>query len=544
MDKPKYNILYVDDEEINLRIFGSTFEDDFNIFTATSGDEGLRIIRENRIDLIITDQRMPGMTGVEFLKQAIDLNPEPNRILLTGFSDIDALSKAVNDGKIFQYINKPWDEHELKPVINQAIESYYIKRENLRLTKELQEKAGKLEKEMTKKTFLLEQVRQSEQELKVAKEKAEESDRLKTAFLQNMSHEIRTPLNGIVGYADLLAEMVAEDSSVSKFTSIIVKCSDQLLSIVNDILDISRIDTGQLELNTENFNISGWLREFYDVFSPAVGEKKLGFVIDNKLSDNLMVNTDRLRLTQIVNNLMNNAIKFTKTGQIILGCTWDGQRIVVFVKDTGIGIRPDLKNKIFDRFIQAELEMTKNFGGTGLGLSIAKGLADLLQLKLWYDSELDAGSAFYLSIPIADDKIPDKGTNETISEEIKDQKPGHAHQKILVAEDEDTNFDYIQELMSCYGFEILHALDGNEAIDYCKKFNDIDLVLMDIKMPNCNGIEATRVIKEDFPHLPIIAVTAFAMHDDRQKFINEGFDDYFPKPLRRDNINMLIGKYL
>ncbi|PKP17103.1 MAG: hypothetical protein CVU06_13550, partial [Bacteroidetes bacterium HGW-Bacteroidetes-22] len=207
MKKIKYRILYVDDEEINLRVFKNTFEDEFEVYTALSGAEGLKIFQEQSIDLIITDQRMPEMTGIEFLKHVIDMNPEPNRILLTGFSDIDALSSAVNEGKIYQYINKPWDETELKPVIYQALESYYIKRENQKLTIALKEKAAALGIEIAEKNRLVDQLHLTLDELKIAKEKAEESDRLKTAFLNNLSHEIRTPLNGIIGFTNLLYEM-------------------------------------------------------------------------------------------------------------------------------------------------------------------------------------------------------------------------------------------------------------------------------------------------------------------------------------------------
>jgi signal transduction histidine kinase len=545
MKENQYNILYVDDEEINLRIFKSTFEDEYNVFTATSGEEGLEIIKSRRIDLIVTDQRMPGMTGVEFLKYAIDLNPDPNRILLTGFSDIDALSKAVNDGKIFQYINKPWDEMELKPIMNQAIESYIIKHENQRLTTQLKEKADMLEKEMLKKNQLLEQVRNSEKELKIAKEKAEESDRLKTAFLQNMSHEIRTPLNGIVGYSEVLKEMEFANEVTKKYASTIRTCSNQLISIVDDILDISRIQTDQLEISKQNIEIASWLNDLYDVFAQAVKDKGLEFVFRVPNCENAYMHSDKLRLTQIVNNLMSNAIKFTSQGFVELGCIKNNDHIVVYVKDTGIGIKPDLKHSIFERFSQGEIEITKTFGGNGLGLSIAKGLADLLDVKLWYDSECNSGSVFYVSIPMTDEV--QKADPEVIQKSKPYLEPSQNEKKtakILVAEDEIVNYEYILMLLRRRKYELLHANDGIEAIDLYRKNPEVDLILMDIKMPRCNGLEALKVIKKESPEKPIIAVTAFAMQNDRHQFLSAGFDAYLAKPIKRKQLYETIDLFL
>jgi signal transduction histidine kinase len=334
MENLKYSILYVDDEEINLRVFKSTFEDEFDVYTAISGAEGLKIFQDKKIDLIITDQRMPEMTGVEFLKHVLEHNPEPNRILLTGFSDIEALSSAVNDGKIYQYINKPWDESELKPVIYQALESYYLKRENQNLTQTLKEKNISLNQEIEEKNKALEQLYKSESELRIAKEKAEESDRLKTSFLNNMSHEIRTPLNGIVGFAELVCEddITLEDRKT--FSRYISQNSRDLLNIIQNIVQLSKIESGMMNSMPVEVNCDEIFEQLYTEYKERFAQKGLKITFDCMLKeDEKHVFLDKGKTFEIIKQLLDNALKFTEEGGVSLRGYIQDNQLHIIIKD-------------------------------------------------------------------------------------------------------------------------------------------------------------------------------------------------------------------
>ncbi len=360
----KYSILYVDDEEINLRVFKATFEDEFQVYTAINGEVGLQIFKENKIDLIITDQRMPEMSGVEFLKKIIDLNPEPNRILLTGFSDFEALSSAVNEGKIYQYINKPWDESELKPVIYQALEAYYIKKENQMLTKALREKNDLLEREINQKNEVMTQLRHSEQELRTAKEKAEESDRLKTSFLNNMSHEIRTPLNGIVGFAELLCDDDLEVNERRSYYSYIERNSRDLTEIISKVVLLSQLESGMEKLMLEIADGRKIMAEVFNEFAQLYASPQLRFQFQFLLSDDeTKLVVDKCKIREIAFQLMENACKFTERGMITLKLARADDKLRITVTDTGIGIPDEHKNVIFERFRKLEGESSKLYRG-------------------------------------------------------------------------------------------------------------------------------------------------------------------------------------
>jgi signal transduction histidine kinase len=289
---------------------------------------------------------MPEMTGVEFLKKIIDLNPEPNRILLTGFSDFEALSSAVNEGKIYQYINKPWDESELKPVIYQALESYYIKKENQMLTKAIHEKNEILEREINQKNEVMTQLRLSEQELRTAKEKAEESDRLKTSFLNNMSHEIRTPLNGIVGFAELLCDNDLQADERLTFYSYIERNSRDLTEIISKVVLLSQIESGLEKLMLEITDGKKILLDVFNEFAQIYSSPKLRFQFLYLLPENdQKLVLDKCKMREIVFQLLENASKFTEKGQINLTVKRVDDKLRITVTDTGIGIPEEESGK-------------------------------------------------------------------------------------------------------------------------------------------------------------------------------------------------------
>ncbi len=384
--------------------------------------------------------------------------------------------------------------------------------------------------------------KQKEKEIIEAKNRAEESEKLKSAFLANMSHEIRTPMNGIVGFSEMFLTPGLSEEKREEFAHIVIDCSKQLLSIVDDILDISRIETGIVETKLEKVVVNDLINELKAFFEPK-NEHNIKFTNHCQLDSlNSTIFTDKTRLKQILNNLLFNAFKFTKSGSIEFGYYMKDTEMVFFVKDTGIGIPKEQHNLIFERFRQVELELNKNYGGTGLGLAISKKLVEILGGKIWVESEKNKGSNFMFSLPyepVTVDETEPK-TELTETEIIK----GKGNITILVAEDEDMNFLFLKEIIVKEGITIIRANDGVEAVNLFKSNPDIDLILMDIKMPEMNGLEATRQIKEINPSMPIIAQTAFAMTDEKENALKAGCDDYISKPLKKELLYNAINNAL
>ncbi|MBN2663592.1 MAG: response regulator [Bacteroidales bacterium] len=380
--------------------------------------------------------------------------------------------------------------------------------------------------------------KKAEEELIKAKEKAEESDKLKTAFLHNISHEIRTPMNAICGFSDLLSNPNLTQEKRNNFTTIIQKSSNQLLSIVTDIVTISTIETKQEKLNIEKVCINTLLRELYNIFEPQTLVKKLNLRLNKQLTDlQSNVYTDKTKINQIISNLISNAIKFTNTGSIEFGYILEHTNLRFYVTDTGIGIQTEACEKIFERFTQADETIHVNYGGTGLGLSIVKGYVEILEGKVWVQSEPNKGSTFYFTIPY-------KTTNKTIETINNIQLAENFNlETIIVAEDEEYNFLYIKELLAVWDLKLIHTKNGKETVDFFIKNSNIDLILMDIKMPIMTGNEAAKIIKEINPNIPIIAQTAYALEHEKAKY--EGiFDDYLTKPINENDLKQKVMKYI
>ena len=386
--------------------------------------------------------------------------------------------------------------------------------------------------------------KQAEKALLKSKEKAEESDRLKTAFLQNMSHEIRTPMNAIMGFSSLLAENYNNKPKLEQFSEIIkLRCND-LLEIINDILDISKIESGQLSVNSEICDLNELFTEltvFFKEQQKRIGKQqiKLIFMGDGNSSEIAIV-TDKVKLRQIFINLIGNAFKFTDAGKIEGGCKFDANRNLVFyVSDTGVGIPPDKQNVIFDRFIQLNQGSENLITGTGLGLSIVQGLVKLLGGEIKLESEIEKGTTFYFSIPfkIAQSVFP---VQTPIDESYEYNFLG---KNILVVEDDHYNTLYIKEILSDSGLNIIHTASGQEAVQIAAS-QAIDLVLMDIQLPDLNGFEAIRQIKLQKPGLMIIAQTAYASNEDKQKAFDAGCIDYISKPLKRKLLLFMLNNHL
>ena len=379
-------------------------------------------------------------------------------------------------------------------------------------------------------------------ELEKAKQKAEESDKLKSAFLANVSHEIRTPLNGIIGFSKLLVVSELTKEKEESYINIINGSCHQLLRIIDDILDISRIETGQFEIQKENFYLNDILKLTCNEFEPKCMEKGLKLTLHNDLKENMQfINTDKVKLSQIINNLVNNAIKFSKDGDIVISCNMKSGYLEFCVKDNGIGISKENQERIFDRFWQVESDLTRTYGGTGLGLSIVKAYVEALGGSVWIHSELNKGTEIYFKLPhlleeiSKPDFIEDKNT-VNLNDDFKDKV-------VLTAEDEDMNYEYLYEILKQKEMRVIRAKNGRDAVEMCET-NDIDMVLMDIKMPVMDGFTATKEIKLKHPEIPVIAQTAFALVGDEEKVLAAGCDDYIAKPIIYDELVNMIDNYI
>jgi len=388
--------------------------------------------------------------------------------------------------------------------------------------------------------------KQFEQDLIIAKKHAEESDHQKSAFLANMSHEIRTPMNGILGFAELLKEPDLTGEEQHEYIRIIEKSGKRMLNIINDIVDISKIESGQMDISVSESNINEQIEFIYNFFKPEAERKRIQLSCKTTLPPKeAIIQTDREKIYAILTNLIKNAIKYTGEGSIefgyILKTVSEPVELEFFVKDTGIGIPKNRQEAVFERFIQADIFDKQAFEGAGLGLSIARAYVEMLGGKIWVESEEGIGSTFYFTIPYNVKKHSKKAISNVVPP--ADEVSQIRIPKILIAEDEETSDFLITRMLKKISREVLHAKTGIEAVDACRNNPEIDLVLMDIRMPVMGGYEATRQIRGFNKDLIIIAQTAYGLSGDRQKSIDAGCNDYLSKPIDKEELVRLIQKH-
>ena len=480
-------------------------------------------------DIEYVNSKFVETTGYQ-LEEVIGKNP---RVLKSGYTspkEYQELWNTLAAGKEWhgEFHNKKkdgtlfWESATISPILNaEGKTTHYI------AIKEDITHRKKVEKELVK-----------------SKERAEESDRLKLVFLANMSHEIRTPMNGILGFTELLKEPKLTGEEQQEYISIIEKSGKRMLNIINDIISISKIESGQIEISETETNINEQIEYICTFFQPEAKQKGIQLTLLKKLSsqDNL-IKTDREKVYAVLTNLVKNALKFTNEGSIEIGCEKKGGYLEFFVKDTGLGISKSQKKIIFERFRQANETISRSHEGSGLGLAISKAYVEMLDGKIWVESQEGKGSTFYFSIPYrAENRLEEMNVIEKSDSSIKEENK-IKDLKVLIVEDDAISKLLITIAVKPYSKEILKVSTGFEAIEACRNNPDIDLVMMDINMPEMGGYEATKNIREFNKDLVIIAQTANGMQSDRDNAIAAGCTDYISKPINITDLGALIQKY-
>ena len=470
------------------------------------------------------------MTGYN-LEETIGRNPRMSKSGYTSLTQYKNMWQTITSGNVwhgdFRNLKKDgtpyWVSAAISPIQNpEGITTHFLA----------------IEEDITLR-------KKSEQDLIEAKEHAEESDRLKSAFLANMSHEIRTPLNGIIGFTNLLKEPTLSLKERQEYLEIIEKSGSRLLNIINDIIDISKIESGQMEVSLTETNINKQLEFIYAFFEPEIKNKQIEFVLQNNLAQNdPIIITDSEKIYAILFNLVKNAIKFTNKGKIEFGYTIRKDKqlaeLEFFVKDTGIGIPKNKIETIFQRFIQADVSDKRAYEGSGLGLSISKAYVDMLGGKISVDSTLNKGSIFYFTIPYHTvQQIKCVETTDIV--EMDDHQITNL--KIVIVEDDQISKLLLSKVISPYAKEIVTVSTGYEAITICRANPDIDLILMDINMSGMDGYETTRQIRKFNKRVIIIAQTANVLISARKKALLAGCNDYISKPINKALLSELINKY-
>lgn len=390
---------------------------------------------------------------------------------------------------------------------------------------------------------LFEENNNQRKQLIIAKEKAEESDKLKSSFLANLSHEIRTPMNAIIGFSDLLKDESLNEKEKANYLKIIRNSGKNLIGIIEDLIEMSKIDSNQITPNYKFINLDKCISELYQSIKISIPEeKKVAFSVHKNhefLKKNVF--TDEIKLKQILTNLITNAIKFTKKGHVTIGYTIieSEEKIKIWVDDSGLGIDEENQKIIFDRFRRIEDDFTMKLSGLGLGLSITKAYVELLGGTISVKSSPGTGSIFSFTIPLKYEERIDEPI--TVDDDHKTSVEGH--KTILIAEDDDINFLLLEKILRLKDYTVLRATNGKEAVELFEANSQIDLIFMDIKMPIMNGFEAFEIIRKSNSSVPIIANTAYSSSEDKEQIKRAGFTDYISKPLNKDEIHQLLLLY-
>jgi PAS domain S-box-containing protein len=473
-------------------------------------------------------------------------------ITMLGYSKDDLLKKTIFD-IVPEFSGDVWKEYwdHLKKKGSYLIQLFYKTRMGNEIPVEVAFNFREFEGEELNFVYSrnITERKTSDEKLKNAKEKAERSDKLKSAFLANMSHEIRTPMNAIIGFINLLGDQDISQEQKEEIIELAQSSSSDLLNILNDIIDISKIEADELTINKSLNYVNGVFSEIFRFYLKNIDlnskeNVKLSLELESN-SERIAIFTDKARFRQIMNNFINNAIKFTSSGEIVIGyrqITSGGRKLLLFfVKDTGEGIPEDKIDYIFDRFNRIDDSRKKSLIGTGLGLSISKKLVDILGGIIGVESQLGVGSEFYFTLPY---QLLDKPIETDENEKLVKKSINWGDKNILIVEDTPSNYYLIENYLKPTHINLVWAKTGKEALDLFKSENRFDLILMDIQLPGINGYEATKLIKAHNLNIPVIAQTAYALSGEKEHSISEGCDDYISKPIKKEILFEILTKYL
>lgn len=376
--------------------------------------------------------------------------------------------------------------------------------------------------------------------LENAKLKAEESERLKAAFLANMSHEIRTPMNGLLGFVDLLKDPNLSYEEKMEYITIIEESGHRMLNIINDLINISKVESGQMQLNLADSNINDQIRFIQNFFKLEASNKGIELITSCPLESDLsIIKTDREKVYAVLTNLIKNAIKFTAKGTITVGYVIKDNKMEFYVKDTGRGIPSDKLKAIFDRFQQVDTQLSNGIEGSGLGLTISKAYIEMLGGKIWVDSLVGEGSTFYFTLPYNPQLENNRPYDLIEPEPSICMLPEKV--TLLIVDKDDQERKYLKELLNTYNVRILSASTYMEALEKCKSTTEIDLVLMHITKSITDGTNAVKQMKELKPSMPVVAVSTYAIDNEHS---HELFDEIIMKPLLSDRLIQIVEKYL
>jgi len=518
------NILIVDDQEANIDVLEGFLEMQgyINIKTTQDPRQVLDLYSSFDPDLILLDLSMPYLSGFEVMEQLQStMTPSTFLPILVLTADVSPVAKQrALAGGASDFLTKPFDLVEVGLRIRNLLFTSFLqqklKNQNLDLEEKVKERTAELETRNI--------------ELSLAKEKAEASDRLKSSFINNISHEIRTPLNGILGFGQILTDTELMEDEKALYLKLLNESSARLINTVTNFMDISLLSSGNQKIYKKNVRLQSMIAEVVHKFADVCEEKNVSLtLLAPPQADEIKVFTDNDLVIKILCQLLDNAVKFTHQGTITVAYEVVNNNLQFSVCDTGIGISDENKSHIFESFIQEDLAITRKYEGSGLGLTISRGFVKLLGGKIWLESEKGKGSDFYFSIPYNVDSTPQNQENKPVETKIKGHK-----QTILIAEDDDINFKYFVALLSHSSIDILRATNGIEAVEICRKHPEVELVLMDLRMRDMDGFEATTKIKTFRSNLPIIAITAYSELEDKKMAMKAGCDEFITKPVKKD----------
>jgi two-component system CheB/CheR fusion protein len=515
-------ILVVDDEPRGIELLARMLRSVGTVERVTSGEAALERFGAERFDLVISDQRMPGITGVDLLSRVAETAPDTGRMLITAYSDLSATVDAINRARVHAYVSKPWTPDQLRMTVESVLERVRLTAENRRLLEELAAQNHRLEQMLDS--------------LSRAREAAESASRAKSEFLANMSHEIRTPMTAILGYAERLEDRLSSEERLEALGAI-RRNGTHLLRIINQILSLS-IEAGTFEINDSILVPEALVSEVDEALRPLAQEKGLELTSRIAASVPRALHADALRIRQVLTNLVENAIRYTDRGSVGMELSYEAGHLRLRVVDTGVGIPAEQQSLIFEPFTQVDGSARRRHGGVGLGLTISRRIVERLGGTIHVQSEPGNGARFEVRIPAAI-ASPD-GAGAPPAADASDAPESLAGLRILLAEDSPDNQKLLAMLLKNAGAEVTTVDNGHAAVQQVVQAAEMDtpfdLVLMDMQMPEIDGYQATRMLREGGHDVPVVALTAHALSEHRDECLLAGCVGYLSKPIARSEL--------